>query len=394
MKAAILAAGRGTRMRGLCSVTPKPMLPLANRPILSLIFSRLKQMGVDEVALVIGFEGNKLEQLIGDGHQYGMDVTYIWQTEQLGTAHAALLCEEFVAGEPFVLIFGDILTRNDNYAAMAEQFRRDDVEAVLTVFPVEDASNGAAVDIEDGWVRRIVEKPPPGTIPNAYNNAGIFIWPADVFDLIRDLELSPRGEYEFTDGIVRFLEQGRPLAAFELLGYWENITDPETCIRMNHNLLLEVLPPGADLADPQAKVAGSAYITQCRLAAGAVVGEGCKLDGSTLDENCRLGDNVSARCAEIGPGAAIGEGCRLGSHVSIGEGAVIAPGCTIGPNASVGPGCVIGEGSTITSTIVLDGSTVGAGSSLTHAMLGYRVEIEAGRTLSGTPEEAVEVLNE
>ncbi|MFH1732986.1 MAG: nucleotidyltransferase family protein, partial [Planctomycetota bacterium] len=218
MKAVILAAGKGTRMRGLCNHTPKPMLPIANRSIISLIFARLKSVGIRDVALVIGFEGDKLKALIGDGSRYGVNVTYVRQEEQLGTGHAALICEQFVAGDPFFLIFGDILTPEENFAGMVELFGRDDCDAVLSVFPVEDPSNGAAVDVQDGLVAGIIEKPPPGTIQNAYNNAGVFIWPAEIFDLIRDLEKSPRGEYEFTDGIIRFIAMGRRLGAFELRG--------------------------------------------------------------------------------------------------------------------------------------------------------------------------------
>jgi len=86
MKAVILAAGRGTRMRGLCAHTPKPMMPLANRSILSIIFARLREMDVDQVALVVGFEGEQLQKLVGDGREFGVQVTYVWQKEQLGTA--------------------------------------------------------------------------------------------------------------------------------------------------------------------------------------------------------------------------------------------------------------------------------------------------------------------
>ena len=394
MKAAVLAAGRGTRMRGLCSVVPKPMVPLANRPILSIIFSRLKLMGVDEVALVVGFEAEKLRELIGDGSRYGMNVTYIRQEEQLGTGHATLLCEEFVAGEPFVLVFGDIITRRDNYAVMAELFNSAECDAVLSVFPVEDPSNGAAVEVKDGRVVRIVEKPPPGTMLNAYNNAGIFIWPPGIFDMIRNLELSPRGEYEFTDGIISFMDKGRRLAAYELLGFWENITDPETCIRMNHNLLLEVLPPTPGPVDVLPQIPKSTQVSQCRIAADAVIGQGCNLEGSDVAAACRIGDNVSARYAEIGPNASIGDGCRLGDCVSIGEGAAIEPGASIGPNASIGRGCVVRANCSITSSIMLDGSTVGADSSLVHVMLGFNGGVGAGEAIAGTPQKAIEILSQ
>jgi NDP-sugar pyrophosphorylase family protein len=394
MKAVILAAGKGTRMRGLCAATPKPMLPLANRPILSTIFSYLRNVDVEDVALVVGFEGDQLKELVGDGNRYGLRVTYVWQEEQLGTAHATWLCEEFIGRDPFVLIFGDILTRGDNYPAMAKRFHDGSCDAVLTVFPVDDPSQGAAVDVEDGLVRGIFEKPPPGTMPNAYNNAGIFIWPAEILDCIRDLELSPRGEYEFTDGIIRYIEEGHRVAAYELKGYWENITDPEACIRMNQNLLADFLPPDTVTVDEAAQVADGARISQSGVAAGAQVGAGCVIEDSRLEAGCTLAANVSVRHAEVAAGAQIGEGCRIGPYASIGPDAVIGAKAAIGPNASVGEGCRVGPGASLTSSILLPGAALGANGSLMHAMVAFDKALPDGEKIAGTPEQASEVLNE
>ena len=392
MKAVILAAGKGKRMRGLCSATPKPMIPLANRPILSLTFSRLRLMGVSEVALIIGFQGDQLQALIGDGRQYGLRVTYIWQKEQLGTGHATMLAEKFVGSDPFVLIFGDIVTRAEHYAALAKLYSSGTCDAVLSVFPVEDPSNGAAVDVRGGRVVGIVEKPAPGTMLNAYNNAGVFIWPPEIFDLIRDLQKSPRGEYEFTDGIVRFIKAGRRLAAYELQGYWENITDPETCIRMNQNILDEILPPTNPTIHTDARVAPTARVTNSFVASGAVIGNGCNVDGCIIGPAAKLGDNVSAEYAELQPGAIIGGGCQLGPSVSVGENAFIEPCSRLGHNTSIGAGCLVGAGSTIASSILLPGSKVGSGGSLVHVMLDANGTIPPGETISGTPDKTAEVL--
>jgi glucose-1-phosphate thymidylyltransferase len=392
MKAVILAAGKGTRMRGLCAETPKPMMPIANRPILSLIFSRLRDMGVDEVALVIGFRGEKLKELVGDGSQYGVSVTYVWQKEQLGTGQATLLCREAVGDDDFVLIFGDILTQGDNYAEMATLFNSTACDAVLTVFPVEDPSNGAAVDVKDGLVAGIIEKPKPGTILNAYNNAGLFIWPASMFELISNLELSPRGEYEFTDGIVTFIKQGQRLGAYELKGYWENISDPEACIRMNQNILTEVLPPEKQATDRSAKIGDSVRLAQCHISAAVEIGDSCRIEDSVLGHACRIGRDVSIKYAEIGVTAQIGEGCRIGPYVSIGEGAVIEPGATVGPNVSIGAGCVVAKGASLASSIILDGGQVGAGASVVHAMLIFDGAIPDGEKIAGTPNKAIELL--
>ena len=392
MKAVILAAGKGTRMRGLCEHTPKPMLPIANRSVISLLFSRLKGVGITEVGLVIGFEGEKLQTLIGDGSRYGVKVSYIWQKEQLGTGHATLICEEFVAGEPFVLIFGDILTPAENFTEMADPFGRDDCDAVISVFTVEDPSHGGAVEVKDGLVTGLIEKPPPGSMPNAYCNAGVFVWPAEIFDLIRDLEKSPRGEYEFTDGITRFVEKGRRLRAFELHGYWENITDPETCLRMNRNVLSEILPPPSAAVDPEAEVAEGADVPECWIEAGAVIGRGCKLRGCRVAAGARLKANVKADYAEIQANATIGSGCLLGPSVSIGEGAVIEADTRIGPNASVGPGCVVRERASLTSSMMFEGAELGAGAALVNVVLDCGGKVDGGEHVTGMPDKVIEIL--
>ena len=319
-------------------------------------------------------------------------MSYIWQKEQLGTGHAALICEEFVAGEPFVLIFGDILTPAENFTEMVELFDRDDCDAVISVFTVEDPSHGGAVEVQDGLVTGLIEKPPPGSIQNAYCNAGVFVWPAEIFDLVRDLEKSPRGEYEFTDGIIRFVEKGRRLHAFELRGYWENITDPETCLRMNRNVLSEILPPPNASIDPAAEIAKGADVPDCRVEAGAVIGRGCKLRGCSVAAGARLAANVKADYVEIQANAAIGSGCLLGPSVSIGEDAVIETGARIGPNASVGRGCVVREGASLTSSIMFDGAEIGAGAALVNVVLDCDGKVDSGEHITGMPDKVVEIL--
>ncbi|MFO7899896.1 MAG: sugar phosphate nucleotidyltransferase [Planctomycetota bacterium] len=360
MKAVILAAGEGRRMRGLCAGLPKPMLPLANRPIITNTFDRLSSMGVDRVGLVVGHEGRRLQELMGDGRDYGMDIAYVWQEEKLGTGHAVGLSEEFVGDAPFVLTWGDVVTRADNYPLIAERYEAGDCDAVLTVFQVPDASATAAVDVEDGRVVGITEKPPPGTRPNAMANAGIFIWPPAIFRCLCDLQPSPRGEYEFTDAIARFVASGGRVAAHPLRGYRENVTDPETCIATNREILDELLADGA-----------------CRIA-----------------PDSRRNDHVELITSEVKPGANIGRDCRVGPHVSVGENARIGPGCLIGPNVSVGPNCSVGARCELSHAILMPGCTVGPASRLSYAVVDAGLELGGRIHWQGATDRVVELLRD
>jgi glucose-1-phosphate thymidylyltransferase len=359
MKAVILTAGEGRRMRGLCSRRPKPMLPIANRPILNTTLSRLPAMGVKSVALVVGYQGGVLRKKIGDGRAWGVDVTYVWQKDKLGTGHAASLCEGFVGDEPFVLLWGDVLAHESNYAALAERFGRGDCDAVLAVWRVGDASGTAAVDVQDGWVTGIEEKPPPGTRRDADANAGLFIWPPTVFETLRGLHRSPRGEYEFTDAIVRFVERGGRVAALPLRRYRENVTDPEACLRANLELLRELVPASTAAFDP----------------------------------SVTLGADLWTARTEIGRQARIGDGCTLGPYVSVGERAEIGAASGIGPNVSVGPGSVVGPGGSIANAILMAGCRIGPGADLEYVVADDGVEISPGETLHGSEDRAIELLS-
>ncbi|MFW6158500.1 MAG: sugar phosphate nucleotidyltransferase [Planctomycetota bacterium] len=360
MKAVILAAGEGRRMRGLCSELPKPMFPLANRPIITNTFDRLSSMGADRVGLVVGHEGRRLQELMGDGRGFGLAITYIWQEEKLGTGHAVGLCEQFVGDEPFVLTWGDVVSHAANYPLIARRYHAGNCDAVLAVFRVPDASATAAVDIEDGRVVGISEKPPPGTRPDAMANAGIFIWPPAIFRCLRDLQPSPRGEYEFTDAIARFVESGRHVAAQPLSGYRENVTDPETCIATNRELLDELLADGA-----------------CRIA-----------------PDSDRGDHVDLIASEVKPGARIGRGCCIGPHVSIGENARVGPGCRIGPNVSIGSNCSVGAQCELSHTILMPGGVLGPASRLDYAIVDSCLRLDERTDRQGAADRVIELLRD
>jgi glucose-1-phosphate thymidylyltransferase len=344
-------------MRGLCNALPKPMLPIANRPMIATTFSRLRAMGITHVGLVVGHEGERLRDLIGDAAPFGVDVTYVWQHERRGTGHAVGLCEDFVGDEPFALMWGDVLAHGDNYPLIGERYRRGDCDAVLSVIRVPDASRTAAVNVRDGFVAGIIEKPPPGTMTNAFANAGLFVWPPAVFEMLRGLELSPRGELEFTDAIARFVGTDHRVAAFELHGYRKNVTDPETCIDANRLLLDELLTGPRVVAET------------------ATVGEGVTFDR-----------------AEVMAGASIGAGCELGPFVSVGDGATVGENCRIGPNVSIGPRCTVGPRGRLANCIVMAGCTVGAGAQLEHTVIDAGAVLADGEAVTGTESDAVEVL--
>lgn len=230
-KACVLAAGRGTRMKGLTDELPKPMIEVRGQPILESIVRGLVSNGVREILIVVGYRREVIEEHFGDGTAFGCAISYIEQVVQDGTGRVVELARDFAGDDPFVLSYGDILVPAESYAGLVAF---GEVDARLTVKINEDVSKGGAVFIdEDGWVTDLIEKPEPGQPTSPYYNAGIYAFAPVIFDYTAKLELSPRGEYELTDAIAAMVHEGRKVKAVELEGDWADVRDPDVVADLN-----------------------------------------------------------------------------------------------------------------------------------------------------------------
>jgi NDP-sugar pyrophosphorylase family protein len=226
--AVVLAAGRGTRMKGLTEDVPKPMLRVAGRPILEHIVVTLRDAGIERLVMVTGYRAERIEEHFGDGRRLGVTIQYRRQTVRDGTARALLLGREAIGNRAFVLAWGDILAEQRNYPRLLETFARRRADGLLAVNWVEDPYRGAAVylDSEDR-IERIVEKPPKGTATTHWNNAGIGVFRPVLFDHAADVEKSARGEYEIPDALTAMLRGRQALYGFRLEGFWSDVGTPE-----------------------------------------------------------------------------------------------------------------------------------------------------------------------
>ncbi|MGH7805198.1 MAG: nucleotidyltransferase family protein [Candidatus Binatia bacterium] len=230
--AVLLAAGRGTRMKHLTEDVPKPMLPVAGRPLLEHIVVALRAAGVERFVAVVGYQAERIESHFGDGSALGVSIVYRRQTVQDGTARALLLARDAADGAPFVLGWGDILTDRANYPRLIGRFDEGDVALVLAVNRVEDPCKGAAVYADpDGRITKIVEKPPPGTSTTHWNNAGIAVASPEMFGYLERVGKSPRGEYEIPDAVSAMIATGEKLVAVPLEGPWLDVGTPDDLAR-------------------------------------------------------------------------------------------------------------------------------------------------------------------
>ena len=235
-KAVILAAGRGSRMRELTADVPKPMIDVRGKPVLQHIVEGLREAGVRDCLIVVGYRADAVQDFFGDGSRYNVAIQYKTQTVQDGTGRVVELAHDFVTDRPLILAYGDILVDPANYRRVVNL--SDDVDAMLTVTRGEDVSKGGAVFVNEQMelvdIREKCERwsdLSQGAMP--FYNAGLYAFRASIFDFTAKLKPSPRGEYELTDAIRDLAQSGKKVKALELTGEWADVRDLETLARLN-----------------------------------------------------------------------------------------------------------------------------------------------------------------
>jgi len=234
-KAVILAAGRGTRMRELSAELPKPMIKVRGKPVLQHIIEGLRNAGIGDLLLVVGYRADAVREFFCDGSRYNVTIQYATQTVQDGTGRVVDLARDFVGNRPFILAYGDILVDPANYKCVVDL--PDDIEAMLTVTRGEDVSKGGAVVVNDQMdVLDVREKTKPGEPTSPWYNAGLYAFRPSIFDFTAKLNPSPRGEYELTDAICDLAHSAKRVKALELTGEWADVRDPDILARLNSQL--------------------------------------------------------------------------------------------------------------------------------------------------------------
>jgi bifunctional UDP-N-acetylglucosamine pyrophosphorylase/glucosamine-1-phosphate N-acetyltransferase len=381
MQAVVLAAGEGTRMRPLTHSTPKPMLPVADRPLVAHTLDAAAA-GVEEFVLVVGYEADAVREQFGETYA-GVPVRYAVQEDQLGTAHAVRAAREHLSG-PFAVLNGDDLY---DAAGLADLLSGG---PAVAAYRADDPENYGVLSVEDGRVTGVVEKPadPPGNLVNA----GAYVFPAAARDWL-DVPRSERGEHEITDVLTRVVDEYevRPVPVERWLGVgrpWELLAAnvwklPELDgrvdgdVRGDADLRGTVVVEEGAVVEPGVVIEGPVWI-----GADAHVGPNAYLRGATVvGGNCRVGHGVEVKNSVVmcdtaiphlsyvgdsllGPDVNLGAGTQVanlrhdsadvaqtvkGERVSTGRrkyGVVAGDGVRTGVNSSIDPGTVLSPGAT------------------------------------------------
>ncbi|MDL5363593.1 bifunctional sugar-1-phosphate nucleotidylyltransferase/acetyltransferase [Halalkalicoccus sp. NIPERK01] len=282
MQTVILAAGQGTRLRPLSESVPKPMLPVAGRPIAAHVADAAVAGGADELIFVTGYMADVVESYFGETYR-GAPVSYATQEEQLGTAHAVRAAREHLS-EEFAVLNGDNLYDPES---IAELFSNG---PAIGVFEVAEPSNYGVLSTAGGRVTDIVEK--PAEPPTNLANAGVYLFPAEAREFL-DVPMSERGEHELTDVLARVIEDHdvTPVA----LDRWMDVGRAWELLEANELLLGENRGRIDGEVDPDATVEGVVVIEE-----GATVESGVTIEGPAyIGSGCSVGPNAYIRGATL-----------------------------------------------------------------------------------------------
>lgn len=222
-------------MRELTAKLPKPMIAVRGKPVLQHIVEGLRDAGIHDFLIIVGYRGDSVRNFLGDGSRYDTAIQYATQAAQDGTGRVVNLACDFVGDSAFILSYGDILVDAANYESISDL--PDNAEAIITVKRGEDVSKGGAVFLNEQMeLIDIREKSGPGQSTSPWYNAGLYAFRPSIFEFTANLKQSPRGEYELTDAIRALAQSGKKIRALEVTGEWADVRDPEVLARLNQKL--------------------------------------------------------------------------------------------------------------------------------------------------------------
>lgn len=350
-----MAGGEGTRLRPLTNLRPKPMVPIANQPVMEHIIGLVKHYGINEIVATLAFMPKVIEDYFGSGEEWGVDISYALEESPLGTAGSVKNAQALIGDDTFVVISGDALTDID-LRSVIEFHRAKGATVTIALKAVPDPLDfGVVITDDDGRIERFLEKPTWGQVFSDTINTGIYVMEPEVFEHI------PEGRpFDFSSELFPLLmEKGYGLYGCPVDGYWCDIGSVDTYMQAHRDIL-----------DGKAKV----FVPGVTAREGLWVGEGCEVDPSAyVGSAVVLGRNVTVRAgAHVGDYTVLGDNCVVGAHSAVSHSIVwgdsfigkqagvsgsilcrrvdvrararIEMGCTIGDDVTIGTGATILSG--------------------------------------------------
>ena len=317
MKAVILAAGQGTRLRPVTLTMPKPLVPVANKPLIAYAVDVLKNAGLTEIGIVVNDLESPIVSQLGDGVDLGVHLDYIVQKEQRGLAHAVGLCRDFVGDEPFCVLLGDNIFQ-DKMEQLLRTFPQSSAELAIALIEVPDPSRFGIAEIHNGRITRVVEKPkePPSNLAIS----GAYLFRKSIFEAIGNIKPSWRNELEITDAIDYIINGDHEVHPYQLRGWWIDAGKPDAIIYANQLILSDL--PYMPAPDSKSTIVGKSDVSP-----RVLLGEGSQIIDSVVRGPVIIGKNAVIRNSYIGPYTSIGDNVEVENSEI--EASIVMKNCSI-----------------------------------------------------------------
>jgi len=313
MKGLVLSGGKGTRLRPITFTSAKQLLPIANKPVLFYCLEQLAEAGVTDVGIVVGDTKEEIRQAVGDGSRFGIRATYIEQDRPAGLAHAVKVSQPFLKDDPFIMVLGDNLLR-DGVTSIVEKFRADPPNCQILLTRVKDPAQFGVVELRDGKVVRLVEKPKEFVSDLAL--VGVYLFDANVFKATEEIKPSFRGELEITDAIQWLVSNGYTVRPHLVTGWWKDTGKLSDILEANRMVLDGIEEKLLGRIDERSRVefkvslAEDAVVENSVIRGPAVIGPGTRIENSYVGPFTSIAGGCTIRDVEV-EHSIILEGCVL-----------------------------------------------------------------------------------
>ncbi len=347
MKAVILAAGEGQRMRPLTATRPKVMLPVAGRPILEHLLNEVKAAGITEFVFIVGYCDKQVRSYFGSGEKWGVKIDYSEQRKQLGTADAIRMVSGVVDGN-FMVVNGDVVVNCNDIKRLMKNSHN-----TMSIIEVTDPGGLGIVELSAKKVVGIYEK--TRRPPSLMANAGLYLFTPEIFEAISKTEKSPRGEYEITDSL-RILMGGKSGLSYIQLKSWLDLSYPWDLLEANEKIMASLKSQNLGRVEENVVLNGAVVIGK-----NTIVKSGTYIEGPVIiGDDCRIGPNCYIR-----PSTTIGSDCHIGAAVEVKNSIIMSgtdvPHLNYVGDSVIGEGCNFGAGTKI-ANLRLDEQNIYVGS--------------------------------
>jgi glucose-1-phosphate thymidylyltransferase len=302
VKALIASGGRGTRLRPITHTRNKHLIPIANKPILHYAIDAALEAGIREIAVVVNAESDEVQRAIGGGEKWGVSITYIPQASPGGLAQVVGLAEGFMGMDPFIFYLGDNMVVG-GVRRFIEEFQRSRCNCFLTLAKVKDPERFGVPELKDGKIVGVEEK--PAHPKSSFAVAGIYLYDHHIFEAVKAIHPSARGELEISDAHQYLIDHGYTIGYSEITGWWKDTGKPTDLLEANRLVLDNIDPLLLGEVDARSVVAGKVVIgkgtqvVNSVIRGPAIIGEGCVIEDAFIGPFTSIGDNTVVRQSEI-----------------------------------------------------------------------------------------------